>query len=63
MNLFVARYERRKATSWAAPCFDADARHTQSDLYASAAVVASFVAVRAGISLGGRRGDPAAGGC
>ena len=39
----------------------ADARHTQSDLYASVAVVASFVAIRAGISPGGRGGHPDAG--
>ena len=38
-----------RRTSWAARSCDADARHTQSDLYASGAVVASFVAARAGI--------------
>ena len=47
-------------TSSEARCCSADARHTQSDLYASLAVVASFVAVRAGAGLGGRRGDAVA---
>ena len=50
VNLFVARYERRKATELGSALLRADARHTQSDLYASVAVVASFVAARAGFS-------------
>ena len=50
VNLWVARYERRKATELGSALLRADARHTQSDLYASVAVVASFVAARAGIS-------------
>ena len=49
INLFVARYERRKARELHSALLRADARHTQSDLYASLAVVASFVATRAGI--------------
>jgi cation diffusion facilitator family transporter len=49
INLWVARYERRKATDLGSALLQADARHTQSDIYASIAVVASFVAVRAGL--------------
>jgi len=49
INLWVARYERRKAQELGSALLRADARHTQSDLYASVAVVASFVAVRAGL--------------
>src|SRR4029079_11616454 len=44
----VARYERRKATELHSALLRADAHHTQSDLYASLAVVASFIATRAG---------------
>ena len=49
INVFVARYEHRKAQELHSALLHADARHTQSDLYASLAVVASFVATRAGI--------------
>jgi cation diffusion facilitator family transporter len=48
VNFFVTRYEGRKARELGSALLHADARHTQSDLYASAAVVASFFAVRAG---------------
>lgn len=48
VNAAVTRYEARKARQLASPLLHADARHTQSDLYASGAVLASFVAVRAG---------------
>jgi cation diffusion facilitator family transporter len=50
VNAFVTRYEARKARELGSSLLRADARHTQSDLYASGAVVASFVAVRAGVS-------------
>jgi cation diffusion facilitator family transporter len=50
VNFWVARYEQRKATELGSALLRADARHTQSDLYASVAVVASFIAARAGIS-------------
>jgi cation diffusion facilitator family transporter len=50
VNLFVTRYEARKARELGSALLHADARHTQSDLYASAAVVASFLAVRAGFA-------------
>jgi cation diffusion facilitator family transporter len=49
INFFVTRYEHRKGHELASELLHADARHTRSDLYASAAVVASFVAVRAGL--------------
>jgi cation diffusion facilitator family transporter len=50
VNLWVARYERRKAAELGSALLRADARHTQSDLYASTAVVASFIAARAGFA-------------
>jgi cation diffusion facilitator family transporter len=50
VNLFVARYEQRKARELGSALLGADARHTQSDLYASTAVVASFIAARAGVT-------------
>jgi cation diffusion facilitator family transporter len=49
VNFWVARYEQRKATELGSALLRADARHTQSDLYASVAVVASFIAARAGV--------------
>jgi cation diffusion facilitator family transporter len=48
VNFFVTRYEHRKAHELHSHLLHADAQHTQSDLFASAAVVVSFVAVRAG---------------
>jgi len=50
VNLFVTRYEQRKARELSSALLGADAKHTQSDLYASTAVVASFIAARAGIA-------------
>ena len=50
VNFWVARYEQRKATELGSALLRADARHTQSDLYASVAVVASFIAARAGLA-------------
>jgi cation diffusion facilitator family transporter len=50
VNFFVTRYEHRKGHELGSELLHADARHTQSDLYASGAVVASFVAVRAGLT-------------
>jgi cation diffusion facilitator family transporter len=49
INWFVARYEHRRGHELGSDLLHADARHTKSDLYASGAVVASFVAARAGI--------------
>jgi cation diffusion facilitator family transporter len=48
VNFFVTRYEHRKSQELKSALLHADAEHTRSDLYASAAVLASFVAVRAG---------------
>ncbi len=50
INFFVTRYEHRKGHELGSELLHADAQHTQSDLYASAAVVASFAAVRAGLT-------------
>jgi cation diffusion facilitator family transporter len=50
VNVFVTRYEGRKARELGSALLHADAQHTRSDLYASAAVVASFFAVRAGFA-------------
>jgi cation diffusion facilitator family transporter len=49
INLFVSRYEARKSRELGSALLHADAGHTRSDLYASAAVLISFVAVRAGL--------------
>jgi cation diffusion facilitator family transporter len=48
VNLGVTRYEGRKAKELRSALLHADSEHTRSDLYASAAVLVSFVAVRAG---------------
>jgi len=50
VNAFVTRYEGRRAHELGSSLLHADARHTKSDLYASAAVLASFLAVRAGFA-------------
>jgi cation diffusion facilitator family transporter len=50
VNLFVTRYEQRRAAELGSALLHADARHTLSDLYASVAVVASFIAARAGLA-------------
>jgi cation diffusion facilitator family transporter len=48
VNGLVARYEHRKAEQLGSSLLHADAHHTTSDLYASGAVLASFLALRAG---------------
>ena len=48
VNFFVTRYEHRKAHELHSHLLHADAQHTQSDLFASGAVVLSFIAVRNG---------------
>jgi cation diffusion facilitator family transporter len=50
INFAVTRFEHRKGHELSSELLHADARHTKSDLYASAAVVASFLAIRAGFS-------------
>jgi cation diffusion facilitator family transporter len=49
INLFVGRYEHHKGHDLGSELLHADAHHAHSDFYASAAVLASFVAGRAGI--------------
>lgn len=49
INLFVSRYEARKARELGSPLLAADARHTQSDLFALGAVLLSFVATSRGL--------------
>ncbi len=49
INYFVTRYEHGKGHELSSHLLCADAQHTQSDLYASAAVLLSFVAVRNGL--------------
>ena len=51
INLFVTRYERRAAQRFRSMILSADARHTQSDLYASAGVIASLIAALLGFPL------------
>ena len=48
INFFVTRYEHDKGHELSSHLLCADARHTQSDLYASGAVLLSFLAVRLG---------------
>ena len=49
INFFVTRYEDRRGHALGSPLLCADAQHTRSDLYASAAVLLSFVGVRLGL--------------
>jgi cation diffusion facilitator family transporter len=49
VNFAVTRYEHRKGHELGSNLLHADAQHTESDLYASAAVLVSFIAVRAGL--------------
>lgn len=48
INFFVTRYEERRGHDLGSPLLCADAQHTRSDLYASIAVLLSFVGVRLG---------------
>ncbi|HEY8925828.1 MAG TPA: cation diffusion facilitator family transporter [Polyangia bacterium] len=50
-NFFIARYEERRGHALHSPLLCADAQHTRSDLYASIAVLLSFVGVRLGWSF------------
>lgn len=45
VNLFVTRYEHRRGHELGSHLLCADAKHTESDLYASGAVLLSFIAV------------------
>lgn len=48
INFFITRYEERRGHDLGSPLLCADAQHTRSDLYASIAVLLSFVGVRLG---------------
>jgi cation diffusion facilitator family transporter len=48
INFFVTRYEQKAAHRYRSIILSADARHTQSDIYASIGVVASLVAALLG---------------
>jgi cation diffusion facilitator family transporter len=48
INFFVTRYEHDRGHELGSHLLCADAKHTQSDLYASGAVLLSFLAVRNG---------------
>ncbi len=50
ISLFVSRYEHHQGHELGSELLHADAHHAASDFYASGAVLASFVAVRAGIA-------------
>ena len=50
VNYFVARYESRKGRELDSPLLEADAHHTRSDLYASAAVLLSFLGAKGGLA-------------
>jgi cation diffusion facilitator family transporter len=50
ITLFVSRYEHHQGHELGSELLHADAHHATSDFYASGAVVASFLAIRAGIS-------------
>lgn len=50
VNLFVTRYERREGNRLRSMILLADARHTQSDVFASLGVVASLVAAVLNVS-------------
>jgi len=49
INFFVTRYEHSKGHELSSHLLCADAEHTRSDLYASGAVLLSFLAVRNGL--------------
>lgn len=49
INFFVTRYEEQRGHALGSSLLCADAQHTRSDLYASAAVLLSFIGVRLGL--------------
>ena len=49
VNLFISRYERKQGKELRSPILVADAGHTFSDALAAGAVLASFIAVMAGV--------------
>jgi cation diffusion facilitator family transporter len=50
INGLVSRYEREQGQRLASPLLVADAHHTRSDMYASAAVLLSFVGAETGLA-------------
>lgn len=48
INYMVARYEKRKGVELCSPFLEADSVHTQTDIYISISVLASFLAVKMG---------------
>jgi cation diffusion facilitator family transporter len=50
-NMGVSSYEKKKAVELSSPVLSADADHTRSDIYASAAVIAGFIAVKLGYPM------------
>jgi cation diffusion facilitator family transporter len=50
INGFVSSYEQREGRRLASPLLVADAHHTRSDMYASAAVLLSFVGAELGLA-------------
>ena len=51
INILVTRYESRQAVRLRSVILSADAKHTQSDVFASIGVVASLVAARLGFPI------------
>jgi cation diffusion facilitator family transporter len=49
VNFFVSRYEAAQGRALKSPLLAADAHHTQSDLYASGAVLLSFIGAQRGL--------------
>jgi cation diffusion facilitator family transporter len=49
VNFFVSRYEAARGRALNSPLLAADAHHTQSDLYASGAVLLSFIGAQRGL--------------
>jgi cation diffusion facilitator family transporter len=50
INGFVSRYEQREGDRLASPLLVADSHHTRSDMYASGAVLLSFIGSESGLS-------------
>jgi cation diffusion facilitator family transporter len=49
INFFVSRYEAAQGRALQSPLLAADAHHTQSDIYASGAVLLSFIGAQRGL--------------
>ena len=51
INYFVASYEKKKGVELCSPFLEADSMHTQTDIYVSLSVLASFVFVELGYPI------------